>query len=81
MILSWIEGSDLESTLPTLSESEQYLLGKKAGSILKKIHSLPVPMKVNTEKNSVSLVYMKNPAYVSQEMNRRYSLPGTTSHS
>lgn len=44
MILSWIEGSDLESTLPTLSESEQYLLGKKAGSILKKIHSLPVPI-------------------------------------
>ena len=40
MILSWIEGCDLESALPELSEKEQYLLGRQAGHILKKIHSV-----------------------------------------
>lgn len=42
-LLSWIEGEDLETALPTLSEDNQYRLGVKAGRILKKMHSLPVP--------------------------------------
>ncbi len=42
MILTWVEGKDLEEVLPTLSEEEQYNLGRMAGSILKKIHSIPV---------------------------------------
>mgnify|MGYP000106824019 FL=1 len=42
MLLSWIEGNDLESVLPHLSEEEQYLLGRQAGIILKKIHSIKV---------------------------------------
>lgn len=42
MLLSWIEGNDLESVLPHLSEEKQYLLGRQAGIILKKIHSIKV---------------------------------------
>lgn len=42
MILTWVEGQDLESVLPGLSEKEQYFLGRLAGNILKKIHSIRV---------------------------------------
>ncbi len=42
MILTWVEGQDLEAVLPKLQEKEQYELGRLAGSILKKIHSIPV---------------------------------------
>lgn len=42
MLLSWVEGEDLETVLPTLSEAEQYRLGRSAGRILKQIHSIPV---------------------------------------
>lgn len=42
MLLSWMEGKDLEEVLPELTESEQYLLGREAGMILKKIHSIEV---------------------------------------
>ena len=40
MLLTFVEGVDLEQALPTLSEKEQYLLGREAGSILRKIHSI-----------------------------------------
>lgn len=43
MLLTWIEGEDLELALPKLDSEQQYLLGREAGSILKKIHSLKVP--------------------------------------
>ena len=42
MLLSWVEGEDLESVLPTLPEAEQYRLGREAGRILKAIHSIPL---------------------------------------
>jgi len=42
MLLTWVEGQDLESVLPSLSEAEQYALGRKAGSILRSIHNLPL---------------------------------------
>ena len=42
MLLTWIEGRDLEEVLPSLSEEEQYKLGRQAGSILKRIHSIPL---------------------------------------
>lgn len=42
MLLSYIEGIDLQEALPSLSEREQYLLGREAGRILKKIHSIPL---------------------------------------
>ena len=42
MLLSWVEGEDLETVLPTLPETAQYRLGCEAGRILKQIHSIPV---------------------------------------
>ncbi len=42
MLLDWIEGRDLEEVLPALSEKEQYALGREAGKILRKIHSIPL---------------------------------------
>lgn len=42
MLLTWIEGQDLERILPELSEDEQYRMGRQAGEILKKIHSIPL---------------------------------------
>lgn len=42
MLLTWVEGKDLEEILPTLTENQQYQLGREAGKILKKIHSIVV---------------------------------------
>ena len=42
MLLTFVEGVDLEEALPTLSEKEQYLLGREAGKILRQIHSIPI---------------------------------------
>ncbi len=55
MLLSWIEGRDVEEVLPELPEEAQYRLGREAGRILKKIHSLPleaadVPQTTKKEK-------------------------------
>jgi aminoglycoside phosphotransferase (APT) family kinase protein len=46
MLLTWVEGQDLESALPRLPEAEQYALGRKAGRILRSIHELPLPAEV-----------------------------------
>ena len=59
-ILSWIEGRDLEEVLPELSEQEQYKLGRQAGIILRKIHSIPldsadVPATTKREKKLMQL--------------------------
>jgi len=40
LIVKWCEGSDLESIITSLSETTRYTLGKKAGEILRKIHSV-----------------------------------------
>ncbi|MDD4414938.1 MAG: phosphotransferase [Oscillospiraceae bacterium] len=40
---SWIDGEDLETVLPLLSETEQYVLGFKSGEILKAIHTISAP--------------------------------------
>ena len=42
MLLTYVEGKDLEEALPNLTEKEQYLLGREAGKILRKIHSIPI---------------------------------------
>jgi len=43
ILLSWIDGEDLEDVLPSLTEAEQYVLGVKSGEIIRKIHSIPAP--------------------------------------
>lgn len=42
-LLTWMVGEDLENVLPTLTETEQYALGVKAGEILRKIPAIPAP--------------------------------------
>ncbi len=42
MLLRWVDGTDLETVLPKLSEEEQYKLGREAGLILRKIHGVPL---------------------------------------
>ncbi|MGN0350917.1 MAG: aminoglycoside phosphotransferase family protein [Roseburia sp.] len=42
MLLTWMEGKDLEEILSDLPEEKQYQLGREAGMILKKIHSIQV---------------------------------------
>ena len=42
MLLTWVEGRDLEAVLPGLPETEQYRLGRAAGDILRRIHGLPL---------------------------------------
>ncbi len=60
MLLSWLEGRDLENVLPELPEEKQYLLGREAGMILNRIHSLPldaadVPKTTKKEKKLLQL--------------------------
>lgn len=43
ILQSWIEGRDAEEVVPFLAEKEQYMLGREAGGILKKIHTIPAP--------------------------------------
>ncbi|MCL2406009.1 MAG: phosphotransferase [Defluviitaleaceae bacterium] len=42
-LYSWIEGEDLVTALPKLTEIEQYKLGLNAGQILRLIHSISKP--------------------------------------
>lgn len=53
MILSWVEGRDLEEELKKLSEQQQYLLGRQAGKILKEIHSICVDKEDLSQKTKV----------------------------
>ena len=60
MLLTWLEGCDLETALPQLTEKEQYQLGREAGIILKKIHSVQlakedIPVKTKKEKKLLQL--------------------------
>ena len=54
MILSWIPGKDLKEELRNLTEKQQYILGRKAGKILKKIHSLSV------DKSDIPIIKRKD---------------------
>ena len=59
MLLSWVEGRDLEEVLPKLSEQEQYKLGRQAGTILRKIHSIPLePVDVPEDFWTANAVYV-----------------------
>lgn len=46
-LLSWIEGNEVETTLSTLTEKEQYKLGIKSGETLRKIHNMPAPQGID----------------------------------
>ncbi len=42
-LYTWIDGRDAEEVIPALPEAEQYGLGRQAGEILKRMHSIPAP--------------------------------------
>lgn len=54
MLLTWIEGEDLELALPKLTHDKQYSLGREAGIILKKIHELKVPDDEIPQRSKIS---------------------------
>jgi aminoglycoside phosphotransferase (APT) family kinase protein len=72
MLLTYVDGEDLETALPKLSEEKQYQIGREAGEILKKIHSIPIPIEelpktskvakklAQIERYEKSLVRIKN---------------------
>ena len=39
----WLDGEDALDILPRMTETEQYVMGLKAGETLRKIHTLPAP--------------------------------------
>ena len=69
MLLTYVEGKDLEEALPQLSEKEQYLLGRESGKILKKIHSIPVdecdiPTQTKRERKLYQLSRYEDSSYL-----------------
>ena len=42
LLLSWLPGDELGNALPTLPVREQYELGRKAGTLLRNIHTLEI---------------------------------------
>ena len=42
LLLTWVEGVDLEDVLEDLSLNQQYKLGRQAGEILRTIHTIPL---------------------------------------
>ena len=65
MLLTWVVGNDLELALPLLPENEQYTLGRIAGKILKKIHSIKVldgdlPQTTKVQKKLMQLERYEN---------------------
>ncbi len=43
LLQSWIDGDDVESVITSFTDTKQYVYGRDAGEILKKIHSIPAP--------------------------------------
>ena len=43
-LFAWCEGEDAAEVLPTLTDTEQYELGLKAGRYLREIHGIPAPI-------------------------------------
>ncbi len=42
-VQTWIDGVDAEEHIPARTDEEQYAYGRKAGQILKSIHTIPAP--------------------------------------
>lgn len=74
MILSFVEGVDLESVLPKLSLEEQYRLGFLAGNMLRKIHDIPIEEKVD-RKHILERVINKKLNQLERTLEKNYQLP------
>ncbi|AVB76304.1 aminoglycoside phosphotransferase (APT) family kinase protein [Methanococcus maripaludis] len=65
MLLTWVEGEDLETAILKKNTMEQYNLGIKSGKILKKIHSLNISSNLDSwEKRFNKKIGMKIKAYL-----------------
>ena len=68
MILSWVEGEDMKEALPKCSVSEQYRLGRKAGEILKKIHSIEVPASEMPNESNITKKLRQIEKYIDSDV-------------
>ena len=65
MLLTWVEGKDLEEVLSDLTEEEQYQLGRQAGKVLKKIHSIDGDeITIKYVKENIDLIWKEKPVYM-----------------
>jgi len=39
----WLDGEDVDAVMPLISKTEQYVIGLRAGEVLRKMHNLPAP--------------------------------------
>ncbi|HOO34379.1 MAG TPA: phosphotransferase, partial [Thermotogota bacterium] len=53
ILYKWVDGEDLKNIITSLSETEQFELGIRAGKILNGIHSLPVQERHIPETNKI----------------------------
>lgn len=51
MLLSWMEGENVEIMMPKLSAEKQYQCGLEAGRILRKMHSIPSDGSIDAWRN------------------------------
>ena len=51
-LFDWIDGEDLKTVLPSLTETEQYKLGFEAGEILQKIHEVEILVGIEQKLDS-----------------------------
>jgi aminoglycoside phosphotransferase (APT) family kinase protein len=96
MLLTWVEGNDLEKALPLLSENEQYSLGRSAGKILKSIHNIQVleddlPQETKVNKKLMQLQRYETSdvripedevaiQYIKENINQIWSVPPVYQH-
>ncbi|HZK39695.1 MAG TPA: phosphotransferase [Clostridia bacterium] len=60
----WLDGGDVEKVLPLMSETEQYVLGLKAGETLREIHTLSAPVGIASWQERYSaVIYERIEAY------------------
>ncbi|EOL41639.1 hypothetical protein RV11_GL002839 [Enterococcus phoeniculicola] len=75
MLLSYVQGRDLNSQLPELSNEQQFFLGKSAGLLLKTIHELPVPESVS-QQGIQQRIYDKKCNQLQRYLDSEYYLEG-----
>ena len=73
LLLSFIEGRELSECLVNLSLHRQYDFGFEAGTLLKKLHSIPLTNKISN-KAQLSLIRDKKIRQLNNVMEKNYSL-------
>jgi aminoglycoside phosphotransferase (APT) family kinase protein len=72
MLLTWVEGEDLELALPKLNREKQYLLGREAGTILRKIHGIELP----ADEIPINTKYSKKKAQIERYIHSNVRISG-----